>query len=530
MPPEQACYDVLHYDLALRVDPSTRSIDGTLGLRARVLARSDSLLLDLDTRLSVERITRRGALVEFAREGGRIRVKGIPELGEVGAELELAVAYRGEPRVAPSPPWDGGFTWARTESGAPWIATSCQGEGADLWWPCKDQPSDEPETMDLHFSVPEPLVVASNGRASGVAPAGPGWRTYSWHVSTPINNYSVALCAAPYELLTGEYTSTGGERMQIAFYVLPEDRERGAKLFPEIARDLAFFESVCGPYPFRGDKYAVVQTPHLGMEQQTITGYGHSFGGNPWGADQGFDFLLHHEMAHEWWALLVSARNWNDFWIHEGLGSYMQALYAERVRGPEGYRQVLREQRRSIANRGAVAPREPRSSQEMYFTSRWKDSPAGDIYFKGSWIVHTLRFLLGDEVFFRVLRRWAYPDPELERTTDGRACRFATTDELLAIAERESGRELDWFFELYLRQPALPRLAAEVQGDELHLSWQTPNGLAFPMPVEVRVGGETRRVELEQGRASLRLGAARDYELDPDERILRELVPRPARK
>jgi len=520
--PEQSCYDVLHYDLALRVDPEKRSIAGTLALRARVLKESKALQLDLDERFVVESVTRGKDKLAFRREPGRILVSGLAALARPGEELELTVAYSGVPREAPMPPWSGGFTWKKTASGAPWIATTCQGEGADLWWPCKDEPDDEPDSMDLEISVPEPLVCASNGRLVDVQPAGPGWRTYHWHVSTPINEYSVALNIAPYEKIEGELTSCAGERFPLVYYVLPENLEKGKALFEEIKLDLAFLESICGPYPFRIDKYGVVETPHLGMEHQSITAYGNEYRGNPWGAQQGFDFLLQHEMAHEWWGLLVTARNWNDFWIPEGIGTYMQALYAEHLKGPAAYRQVMGEQRRGIANHGVMAPREPHTAGEMYSTRGWKDSPAGDIYNKGSWIMHSLRFLLGDEVFFKVLRRFAYPDPAAEKLTDGRQCRFATTDELLAIAEKESGRKLSWFWELYLRQPKLPKLSGTIVGAELQLAWETPGDLPFPMPVEVEIAGVRQRVEMKDNRGVVPLAGAREFVLDPDQRLLRE--------
>jgi len=520
-PPEQTCYDVLHYDLTLKVDPEKHTIDGTLGMRARVLKESQSILLDLDERLEVGAVTRGKEALSFTREPGRIRIRGLAELAKPGETFDLLVAYSGVPREAPMPPWSGGFTWKKTKSGEPWIATSCQGEGADLWWPCKDQPDDEPDSMDLRISVPEPLVCASNGRLVEVTSAEKGWQTYHWHVSTPINNYSVALNIAPYAKIEGEMTSSAGERLPLVYYVLPENLEKGKALFEEIKLDLAFFESTCGPYPFRIDKYGVAETPHLGMEHQSITAYGNNYRGNPWGAQQGFDFLLHHEMAHEWWGLLVTARNWNDFWIPEGIGTYMQALYAERLKGPEAYRQVMSEQRRGIANTGAVAPREPHSSGEMYSTRTWKESPGGDIYNKGSWIMHSLRWVLGDEAFFKVLRRFAYPDPAMEKMTDGRQCRFATTDELLAIAEKESGQKLGWFWELYLRQPKLPKLVGERVGDALHLAWETPDKLPFPMPVEVKIGDKTQRVEIKDNQAVVPLAGAKEFVLDPNARILR---------
>jgi aminopeptidase N len=254
------------------------------------------------------------------------------------------------------------------------------------------------------------------------------------------------------------------------------------------------------------------------MEHQTIIAYGNDYRGDLWGEDRGYDELHLHEFAHEWWANLVTAKNWNDFWIHEGFASYAQALYAERVAGETAYFTEMQEQRRH-ANRAAIAPREPRSTAEMYFGDV-PGSPGGDIYAKGAWVLHSLRWLVGDEPFFRALRRMAYPDPALEQTTDGSACRFATTYEILALAEEHTGHELDWFFEVYLRGAELPVLAWEQQGDELVLAWTAPNGKPFPMPVEVRLADDYVRVPCPDGKGRLKLGG-RAFAVDPRERALR---------
>ena len=511
LPPEQAAFDVLHYDLSVQVFPREQRIAGSLTMRARGLAPSDSVLLDLDGHLTVAQVRSGGDSVGFRHENGEIRI----DLAvEPEREFEVTVAYAGEPRVAPRPPWDGGFVWAETASGEPWIATANQMQGADLWWPCKDQPSDEPDSMDISVKVPNGLVCATNGRLVERSSEG-GWTTFRWRVSTPINAYGVALNIAPYQRITTNYESVAGGTFPVSYWVLPENVEKGQELFRDILRQVRFFEETYGPYPFRADKYGVVETPHLGMEHQTITAYGNEYSGNPWGEDRGFDFLHHHEMAHEWWANLVTCRDWKDFWIHEGFATYAQALYVEKLHGPELYRAELRGYRGTLLNRGAVAPRETTSSAEVYFGAQ-----SGDIYYKGSWILHTLRWVLGDEVFFRALRRMAYPDPALEKTTDGSACRFSDTEEIRAIAEEVSGVELGWFFELYLRQPALPKLEVSA-GERLELAWRTPGDLPFPMPVEVRVGGRLTRVEMPNGTGSVELGGA-EWEIDPNSWLLLE--------
>jgi aminopeptidase N len=392
-------------------------------------------------------------------------------------------------------------------------------QGADLWWPCKDQPDDEASSVDILASVPEPLVCASNGKLVEVTAAEKGWRTFHWKVSTPINSYGIALNIAPYETITRDYTSVAGDTFPVTYWVLPENLDEGKVLFEDILRQMAVFEELFGPYPFRGDKYGVAETPHLGMEHQTIIAYGNGYKMDLWGEDRGYDELHLHEFAHEWWANLVTCANWNDFWIHESFASYAQALYAEKVVGEKAYFTEMREQEH-FANQAAIAPREKRSTAEMYFGDR-PGAPGGDIYSKGAWVLHTLRWLVGDETFFPALRRMAYPDPALEKRSDGSACRFATTEEIRAIAERESGMDLAWFFEVYLRQPELPVLAAKQKGSALLLEWESPTGAAFPMPVEVQLGTEYVRVPCPEGKGRVEIGKHSSFEVDPRKRVLR---------
>jgi len=517
--PKQASYDVQHYDLKLTVDPERREIAGTLAMTAEVVEPRVGLMLDLDDAFEVTAVRADDQPVDFKHRFGEITIES-EEVYDATGTVVIEVDYCGKPRVAPRPPWDGGFTWARTTDGEPWIATSCQAHGADIWWPCKDHPSDKANSMDLRIQVPDPLVVAANGRLVSVERRA-GSRSYHWRVSNPFSNYVIALNIAPYETLNAQYKSVAGETIPVTFWVLPQNKQRAERVFPQFVQHLAFFEEVFGPYPFRADKYGVAETPHLGMEHQTIIAYGGNYGSNPWGIDRGFDFLHHHELSHEWWANLVTARDWNDFWIHESFATYAQALYTERLKGAEAYRSIMNENRAKILNRGPIAPREARTTNEMYFAEEGSEAPGADIYYKGAWVLHSLRWVLGDEVFFRALRRMAYPDPTLERVTDGSQCRFSSTEEIRAIAERVSGRDLGWFFELYLRQKDLPTLEHAIEDGELRLRWRTPRDLPFPMPVEVKLGRRLERVEMPAGRGSIALGRARRPQLDPNGWILR---------
>lgn len=517
--PEQAAYDVTFYNLMLEVFPDDQRIAGKLQATADVVHPMYWFVLDLDTLLEVngtwlmeagnKRITR-----PHKREGGKLWID-LGKTYQAGSQLTLEVAYDGVPHVAPRAPWDGGFSWSKTPSGAHWIATTCQSQGADLWWPVKDHVSDEPDSMALHIRVPNPLVVASNGRLIEVEEHSNNTSTYHWFISNPINTYNVALNIAPYRTIEGEMNCVTGETYPVVFYVLPEDFEKGKELFPEFLDHLRFYEELLGPYPFRADKYGVAQTPHLGMEHQSIIAYGANFnnGSMTGGKDWGFDALHQHELAHEWWGNLVTNADWRDMWIHEGFGSYMQPLYAEKIGGKELYQEYMRSMRR-FSNSLPVAPRASKTASEIY---------RAPIYTKGAWVLHTLRYLMDDPAFFRALRRMAYPEPAMEKITDGRQTRFVTTDDFLNICEEESGMELDWFFEVYLRQAALPQLYSKIADGKITLRWQSPVDMPFPMPVEIEIGKNRQKVQIPPNGITLPIGKKDKPVVDPDNWLLFEI-------
>ena len=516
--PEQAAYDVTFYDLSLQVSPADRSINGNVRILAHIVQPIDYFVIDLDTLLTIDRIMETGAhhgpvQRVFSREIGKVWVE-LNHTRQAGEKVDLQVFYHGNPRVAVRAPWDGGFSWAQTGDGSPWIATTCQGEGPDIWWPVKDHVSDEPDSMGIHIRVPDPLVCATNGRLLSVEKHDDNTSTYHWFVSTPINNYCIALNIAPYRVIEQEYTSTSGDVFPFIFWVLPEDYEKGVKIFPEFVAHLRFFEKTLGPYPFRADKYGVAQTPHLGMEHQTIIAYGANFdnGSMLSGTDWGFDALHHHELAHEWWGNLVTNTDWKDMWIHEGFGTYMQALYVETLQGMDGYHAYMAGAS-SFPNVDAIAPRMSVPSSIIY---------KAPIYAKGAWVLHTLRYLIGDDALKQSLRRMAYPDPEMEKITDGRQTRFVTTNDFIEIAERISGRELSWFFDVYVHQPFLPRLKAERKKDTLYLSWVTPDNLPFPMPLDVKIGETVQRIEIPANGTRIKIDKNKRLRINPDKWVLLE--------
>lgn len=517
--PEQAAYDIKSYDLDLRIDPSTQSINGALTAEAKIIHPTEWFVLDLDTPLTVSSVSLLAGAeqpLQFERRDNKVWI-AFPGQQRTGDVVRVKIAYGGKPRVAPRPPWVGGFVWAKTAAGETWLGVACQVDGADLWFPVKDHPSDEPDKVSLHFTVPQNLVAASNGRLQSVARNEDGTQTFNWLVSQPINNYDITLNLAPYKTIEDKFKSVSGDIVPITFWVLPEDFDKGQKLIDETKKYLSFYEEFLGPYPFRAEKLGIAHTSYLGMENQTIIAYGNRFQFER----DGLDWLMLHELGHEWWGNLVSASDWRDFWLHEGFQSFMDNLYLEKLRGKEAYFKAMTNRMKGLRNMQPVAPRESRTTVQMYMAAPDYVNSDGDIYGKGAVVLHTLRYVMGDKAFFTALRRMAYPEPRLEKVANGGQVRFATTDDFLKISEAASNMKLDWFFEVYLRQPKLPKLISERSGDELTLRWEVPAGIPFPMPVDVQIRKTLKRVEMTGGTATVQVESGQDVVIDPQGWILK---------
>ena len=502
---DQACYDVQHYSLDLRVEPNDKSISGELQMRALATRTFSNFSLDLDQKLTVEGVSIAGKAVPFTHVKGRILIESQSPIN-ADSEFVVAVLYGGKPTVAKRPPWTGGFTWSTTPDGKPWIATSCQGEGADLWWPCKDHPSDKPNGFDLRCTIPEGLTLASNGTLQAEPTTKDGRTTFHWQSASPIANYNIALNIAPYVELKETFECIDGTKMPVTFYVLPKNKRKAKRCMPAFLDHIKVFEQLLGPYPFRHEKYAIAETPHLGMEHQTIIAYGNGFN------DEQYDWLHNHELAHEWWGNLVTCRDWKDMWLHEGFGTYMQPLYREIRFGKKAYFDEVRAHR--TMNRKPLAPRATQNSAEIYF-----GGGSNDIYYKGSLVLHTLRWQLGDEKFFEALRRFAYPSKELAATTNGQQVRFVDTEDFVKLCSKIAGEDLGWWFEVYVRTGGLPRIEYQFMDGLLQLNWVAPKNLPFSMPIPITIGGTEYVVRMPDGKAEIKIGNA-EYKIDPSERLL----------
>jgi len=510
--PEQAAYDVNYYALDLNIDHVGQIIYGSLLCRVEVLEVMDSLLLDLDDPFLVSSVLFQlndGAFSEVGfQHADELLNINIPESIAIGDMISVEVFYGGPPRIATNPPWGVGFVWDTTPDGDPWLAVACEDQGGDIWWPCKDHPSDEPDSMNMSFTVANPLMCVSNGQYLGSDDNGDNTSTFHWFISTPINNYNVTFYAAEFELIEEAYESSIGNDIPFMFWVLPEFHSTALDYMDVFQQEFDFLEEICGPFPFGTDKHGWAHAPYWGMEHQTIIAYGHNFTTNNWG----FDYIHYHELAHEWWGNLITAEDWADVWIHEGLATYTEALYVEHLTGMEDYFQFMREHRPGNNHSYPLAPYEEMTASEAFDNL--------NPYNRGASVMHTMRYYLGDEVFFELLKRWAYPDPDDLDNTHGRLCRILNTEDLKLQAEEVTGRDMDLFFEVFFREASYPILQVEREYNQTLFTWETENSVLLDLNIPILIDEVEYTVEMVDGQGSIAMDFTQSLDIDPNKWIL----------
>jgi aminopeptidase N len=514
MPAEQARVHFDHAELHFTVDPAGQSIDASATLSFTAKSATDVLLLDLDRNLPISGIALDDQPIADSRwsnPDGRLRI-ALPAPLASGGKVRVTIRYGGKPHVAKKAPWDGGFVWSHTADGQPWIASAVEGEGCDLFWPCIDHPQGEPDLVDTYVTVPKTLAAPGNGVLIGITEEGDR-HTYHWRAKHP-DTYAIAINVGPFDVLKADYVSRYGNTIPLEFWYLRGQETQAKELFAGFPRMLDFFEQEIGPYPFGDEKMGVVETPYLGMEHQTLNAYGNGYKQDGYG----FDRLLQHEFAHEWFGNQMTNADWDDMWLHEGFGTYMQPLYSQYLNGDADYFSWVHGLRLSLSNARPVVSGSSKTEEQVYDE---KTGPGQDIYNKGALMLHALRQLIGDKDFFESMRRLVYgrPDPKPGNFSP----RYATTDEYIAIVDKVTGRDLHWFFDVYLHDAALPRLDVRHDGDTLTLRWFTEHGKPFPMPVEVQVGEATHTVPMAHGEGQLHVPAGSLLIVDPHSKLLREL-------
>jgi aminopeptidase N len=515
--PEQTALRFDSADLAFEVLPETESLNGVATLVFTAKAALTRLPIDLDRNLPISAIAIDGvplAPSAWSNPEGRLTIT-LPKPVAAGGKVTVKITYGGTPHVAVKAPWDDGMVWSKTPDGRTWFATTAEGYGCDLFWPCLDFPTGEPALVTLHITVPRGLKAPSNGVLLGVDTLADGRTTWNWRAKHP-NTYGIALNVGPYEEISGTYKSRFGNSIPMFYWYLPGEKVQAEKLFAEFAPTLDFFESMIGPYPFGDEKLGVVETPHKGMEHQTINAYGNEYAKAP----EGFDWLFQHEFAHEWFGNQLTAANWDDYWLHEGYGTYMQPLYGQWREGRARYAAMMQGERASIMNLKPITQQRVTTEEEVYELD--KGGAGQDIYYKGSWMLHTLRTLIGDKAFFDVTRLAVYgrADPKPGNFTP----RFGSTKEYEGLVRKVTGKDYAWFFDVYLRRAPLPELVETRTENTLGLVWKVPGNGPFPLPVQVQIDGKTRTLPMTGEKASLSVPAGAHVVIDPDALVLRRSI------
>lgn len=473
--PDRAWWDVTHYDLEVRIDPSDSTIAGSNAITYDVVAAgTDRLQIDLQPPLRLDSVTFGGRLLPLEREGAA-HFASVPDHQARGERHTVVAHFSGRPTIAERPPWDGGFIWATQGDGRPWVATANQGLGASVWWPNKDFQGEEPDSQRIAVTVPAGLMDVSNGRLRGRTENGDGTTTWEWFVSSPINNYAIALNVASFAHWQEIYDGLEGP-LTLDFYPLVENEAAARRQWTQTRGMMRCFEEWFGPYPWYEDGFKMIEAPHLGMEHQSAVAYGNGYGNGYRGTDlsgtgQGddWDFIIIHEAAHEWWGNNVTARDIADMWVHESFANYAENLYVECLRGPAAGAEYV------IGTRARV-----QNDRPVIGTYGVQDPGSGDMYYKGGNMLHTIRQLVGDDVRWRAVLRG------LNRDFRHAVVTGAQVEEYIA---EHTGLELDRVFDQYLRRTTIPVLEWRLVGTELSFRWvDVVPGFDMPVPVELDGG------------------------------------------
>lgn len=495
--PERAWWDLTYYDLHVDIDIEKQSLKGTNRMQFRVIRPERRLQIDLQVPLQLNRAVIGGLECDLVREGNVYYID-LPFLPETGKIYEMDLSYQGVPRRAKRAPWDGGFSWEKDRNGRPFVATSCQGLGASVWWPNKDHMYDEPDSMRIRATVPSDLVAVANGRLEGVDEHS-GRKTFNWVVKNPINNYGVNVNIGDYVRLDDTYEGLGGT-LDLTYYVLTYEEQRARKQFQQVKPMLEAFEHWFGPYPFYEDSFKLVEVPYLGMEHQSSVTYGNQYKNGYLGMDlsgtgQGlkFDFIIVHESGHEWFANNITYSDAADMWIHESFTAYSEALFLEYHYGFEAAEEYV------VGTRSRI-----RNDRPVVGTYGVNHEGSGDMYYKGSNMLHTLRRLVEDtglwKEVLRGLNREFY-----HQTVSGR--------QVEEYISQKTGKDLSAFFEQYLRTTRIPLLEYRLNSGKLEFRYRNVVK-GFDMPVELLIDGTPRWVFPEQEWKTLN-GAAEQVDIHP---------------
>ena len=463
--PYRANNDLLFYHLDLRVDPDKKSIVGTNTIRFKMLQDGTRIQLELYPTLQIDKIVMGSTTLKYDREDSGTFYVNFPQTLHTGSTYSIDVHYSGNPTETGR---FGCFSFKKETSGHPWITTACEGDGAYVWWPNKEQWRDEPqEGMLITVAVPNGLMDVSNGKFVGKKDLGDGYTRWDWHVHYPINNYDVALNIGNYVHFDDKF-----QGLSLDYYVLPEDLEGAKRQFAQVPGMMKAYYHYLGEYPFKKDGYKLVDVPYSGMEHQTAVSYGNHFANGylnrDWtgvGISTRFDFIIIHESGHEWFGNAITAADKSDMWIHEGWTTYLESLYVEYTYGHDDALKYLNAYKKKVKNDRPI------------ITERGiNGEPPQDQYFKGALFINTLRSIVNDDARWWPMLRGYYQKYKYQNIM---------TEDVISYFNQQMGMDLTPIFHQYLWHTALPTLDLKFDdAGTVQYRW-VADEKAFAMPVRV---------------------------------------------
>ncbi|WGK94141.1 MULTISPECIES: M1 family metallopeptidase [Flavobacterium] len=476
---ERSWWDLKKYHLDIKVNPADSTIIGSNTIDYQVVEKYNVMQIDLQEPMQITKIVQDGINLKYQRDGNVYYVYLVANQSK-GEKKQLVIFYGGKPKIAVNPPWDGGITWKKDENGKSFIASSCQGLGASVWWPNKDHMYDEVESMLISVNVPKGLMDISNGRLINTKQLKDNTTTYTWQVTNPINNYGVNINIGDYVAFSEKYKGEKGD-LDCQYYVLRNNLAKAKKQFQDVPKMLKAFEHWFGPYPFYEDSYKLVEVPYLGMEHQSSVTYGNGYkngyrgrdlSGTGWGLK--FDFIIIHESGHEWFANNITYKDIADMWIHESFTNYSESLFVEYYYGKEAGAEYVRGTRKNIRNDKPIIGQYDVNNEG-----------SGDMYYKGGNMLHTIRQIINNDEKWREILRG------LNSTFYHQT---VTTQQIENYISEQAGIDLMPVFNQYLRDTRVPTL--EYYFTEKQLSYRWINCVdGFTMPVQVYLNGESLQIQ-----------------------------------
>ena len=473
---ERAWWDLTYYYLEIEVHPEDSTIKGNNTVQYKVLQSQQKMQIDLQQPLNITKVFQNGQELTYTRDGNVFYIE-LKEKQNIGDVKSINISYHGKPVVTKHPPWDAVMTWSKDNNGNDFIATSCQGDGASMWWPCKDHMYDEPDSMLMSFTVPKHLTAVGNGRLRGIDKNRKDkTKTFHWFVSNPINNYGVNLNVADYVHFGEIYKGEKGP-LDCDYWVLSYNLKKAKEHFKQATMMLEAFEHWFGPYPFYEDSYKLVEVPYPGMEHQSSVTYGNGYENgfigrgdishSGWG--EKFDFMIIHESGHEWFANNITYKDIADMWVHEGFTAYSENLYVDYFYGKEAGSEYVRGTRQNIQNDRTII-----GLYDVNYTG------SSDKYAKGANMLHTIRQLIDNDSTWRSVLRGL--NKEFYHQT-------VTTEQIENYINERADYDLTTMFDQYLRDVRIPVFEYVISDNSLKFRWNNVID-GFEMPMVVYVNGK----------------------------------------